>query len=324
MQTCPSCGRELDPLRAGQVAFVGGRFVYFCDNEHKLEWLARSSTTARDDVATAEPPQVAPVAPVVIEESEPAEEEPPPRSEEEPRSMPIRKWAPEGDVPASLRTGPRSRAKPRVATAPGWMNGVAYAGAIAGAFSVGVALVGPSGDVARLPLAVVACACALVYALAIAPRLFTQPPWTGALPVVVACALAIFARATGAASAGALSSLAGVAGAAFIIACRAMLRAIEPVIAARAAILAALDVPAKSAAGESRSDVRAGEQVVVGEGETVPVDGVVASGEAVVSPWLDADTDVTKREGAAVAAGARVISGTLRVTATLQREASRA
>src|SRR5262249_50669197 len=148
----------------------------------------------------------------------------------------------------------------------------------------------------------------------------SRPPWTGALPVVVACALAIVARATGAASAGALSSLAGAAGAAFIIACRAMLRAIEPLTAARDAIQEALDVPAKSATGETRSDVRAGEQVVVGEGETVPVDGVVASGEALVSPWLDADNDVTKREGAAVVAGARVITGTLRVTATWTRE----
>jgi cation transport ATPase len=324
MPTCPSCGRELDPLRAGQVAFVGGKFVYFCDQEHKVEWLARSSTSvARDDVATAEPPAV---APIVIEEKteEPRseeEEEPPPPSQEEPRSMPIRKWAPEGEAPASLRAGPRSRrARPRVVGAPGWMNAVAYAGIAAGAFAVGVALVGSSGDVARLPLAVVACACALVYALAIAPRLFARPPWTGALPVVVACALAIVARATGAASAGALSSLAGAAGAAFIIACRAMLRAIEPLTAAREAIHEALDVPAKSATGETRSDVRAGEQVVVGEGETVPVDGVVASGEALVSPWLDADNDVTKREGAAVVAGARVITGTLRVTATWTRE----
>lgn len=112
MPTCPACGRELDPLRAGQVAFVGGKFVYFCDNEHKVEWLSRSATTiARDDVATAEPPPVA----VITEIEEPApqkeeeEEAPPPRSEEEPRSMPIRKWAPEGEAPASLRTGPRSR-----------------------------------------------------------------------------------------------------------------------------------------------------------------------------------------------------------------------
>jgi cation transport ATPase len=98
-----------------------------------------------------------------------------------------------------------------------------------------------------------------------------------------------------------------------------MLRAAENVVAMRAHVLAALDVPAKTAGGEISQEVRAGEQVVVADGETVPVDGVVASGEALVSPWIDADTDVTKREGSPVVAGSRVLAGTLRVTATWTR-----
>jgi len=48
----------------------------------------------------------------------------------------------------------------------------------------------------------------------------------------------------------------------------------------------------------------------------VPVDGVVSSGEAVVSPWLDAEADVPKREGSPLVAGARVLSGSVRVMAT--------
>ncbi len=315
---CPACGREIDPLRAGQVAFVGGRFVYFRDQAHKLQWLASISTTARDDVATAEPP---PVAITHVEEPEPpAPDEPeaapePAFPDEEPRSMPIRRWA-ASEEPPSMRV-PRSRAKPSVDRAATWTVIVAYAGAIAGALALGVALVGASGEPLRLPLAVVSCACALTYALAVTPRLLVRTPLAGAAAVAVACGAAIFARATGAASLTSLASLAGVAGAAFIAACAAMLRAAEPVAAMRANVLAALDVPAKTAAGEiSAGEVRAGEQVTVSEGETVPVDGVVASGEALVSPWYDADTDVTKREGAAVVAGARVVSGAMRVTST--------
>jgi Cu+-exporting ATPase len=76
-------------------------------------------------------------------------------------------------------------------------------------------------------------------------------------------------------------------------------------------------VPAKSGdATVAAHELRPGEKVTVDAGDVVPVDGVVAAGEAVVSPWIDAETDVTKREGSPIVAGARVISGSLRVTAT--------
>jgi Cu+-exporting ATPase len=115
----------------------------------------------------------------------------------------------------------------------------------------------------------------------------------------------------------ALASFAGIAAASFVVVCAAMFRATEPVAASRSSILAALDVLAKTNAGTVlAADVRAGELVNVAAGDTVPVDGVVVAGEAVVSPWLDATTDVTKREGSSVVAGARVLSGTLSVTAT--------
>ena len=62
--------------------------------------------------------------------------------------------------------------------------------------------------------------------------------------------------------------------------------------------------------------MKPGEQVVVEAGEVVGVDGIVAAGEAEVAPWMDSPVVLTKREGDAVVAGATVISGRLRVTAT--------
>jgi len=180
---------------------------------------------------------------------------------------------------------------------------------------MGVSLIGPSAEALRLPLAGIACACALTYGGAITRKLVGYVPWFSLVAVALALAAAISERALLAHTL--VSSFAGVAAAAFIAICGAMGRAAEPIAATHASMSAALDVLAKTAGGSvSAGDVRAGEQVNVASGDTIPVDGVVTAGQAVVSPWLDATTDVTKREGSAVVAGARVLSGTLRVTAT--------
>lgn len=62
--------------------------------------------------------------------------------------------------------------------------------------------------------------------------------------------------------------------------------------------------------------VKAGAEVVVRAGSVVPVDGVVRRGEAEVRPWPGAEVTRRRIEGDAVLAGARVISGALRVRAT--------
>ena len=63
-------------------------------------------------------------------------------------------------------------------------------------------------------------------------------------------------------------------------------------------------------------NVRAGEEVLVEAGEVVPVDGVVAQGEATVIPHPSAKLTVVRRPGDALLAGARVNEGSVRVTAT--------
>jgi Cu+-exporting ATPase len=190
---------------------------------------------------------------------------------------------------------------------------VAYVGVITGVMALGVGLIGPAADGSRLPLAGVSCACAFVFAVG-ARR---TRSWLGILAAVAALACAAWAHVTLAPGAPALASFAGVASMALVAECMAMLRAAEPVMAACDAISAGLQVPARAGSTSvPAAEMRAGEQVTIAAGETIPVDGVVASGEAVVSPWLTATTDVTKREGSSVVAGARVVSGSLRVTAT--------
>ncbi len=67
---------------------------------------------------------------------------------------------------------------------------------------------------------------------------------------------------------------------------------------------------------ENVIDVRAGERVLVEEGEDVPVDLVVSEGEAEVLPWLGALTPVRRRAGDPVVAGAQVWKGRLVGTCT--------
>lgn len=62
--------------------------------------------------------------------------------------------------------------------------------------------------------------------------------------------------------------------------------------------------------------VRAGEDVLVGEGQTVPVDGVVQAGQAHVLAHPVARVPVVRRAGDPVIAGARVTDGAIRVVAT--------
>ena len=58
---CPGCGLAVDPLRAGHVAILGGRFVYYCDASCKQAHSALRaplSTLSPDEIVTAEPPPV--------------------------------------------------------------------------------------------------------------------------------------------------------------------------------------------------------------------------------------------------------------------------
>jgi P-type E1-E2 ATPase len=64
------------------------------------------------------------------------------------------------------------------------------------------------------------------------------------------------------------------------------------------------------------NDLRAGEEIVVGEGEYVPADGTVVAGTAEVALWDGATEHTTRNEGDHLVAGARVMRGRLRLIVT--------
>ena len=158
MATCPRAGASsIRFARVRSRSSAGTSFIFATARTRSSGSRARRprrATTSRPRsrrcrVRELESPEEEPPAPREVDE------EPPSSSVRGrgPRSMPIRKWAPIDDAPQSFRA-PRSRVKPRVLqSTPSWPNAIASAGAFAGALAVGVVLVGPSGDVVRLPLA---------------------------------------------------------------------------------------------------------------------------------------------------------------------------
>lgn len=69
------------------------------------------------------------------------------------------------------------------------------------------------------------------------------------------------------------------------------------------------------ASGSSSVAIRVGEEVTAAPGDIVPVDGVVTEGEANMVPWPLATTESSRSVGHVVAAGARIVRGTLRLRA---------
>ncbi|MFO0640618.1 MAG: HAD-IC family P-type ATPase [Polyangiaceae bacterium] len=136
-------------------------------------------------------------------------------------------------------------------------------------------------------------------------------------------AVGAFAVMRGSSHAGVVVSTAGAALAFEVLAHLLVVRA-ESDVRAFADDLAALldgDARKRSGGGAPPSVVpakllRLGDVVVVREGETLVVDGVVERGTAVVLPWVNATTEATRRAGDAVIAGLRVVSGELEVLAT--------
>jgi P-type E1-E2 ATPase len=315
---CPACGKAVDPLRAGHVAFLDDSFVYFCSAQHKSEFLAKGAI-ARNDVETAEPPKVAArkSIPRIDEESEP----PPPPAPPAPVVEPITTPEPEPVPPPSSLPAIRVAPPPKELPEPQDTNALSFVGAVAGVLAAAVRLVGPSLEAIELPLALVAVAAFGALVLRSRTKLVRVPQLVG---VAVAGGIAVWARVTGDSRTPPLTSLAGVAAACALAADVVAARAEAAIDRARRHIADRLDLRARvvaSGAGSTVEDipgeeVRAGQQVVVEIGEVSAVDGFVAAGEAVVLPWAEAPADVNKKEGDAIVAGAQVVTGTLRIRAT--------
>ena len=92
----------------------------------------------------------------------------------------------------------------------------------------------------------------------------------------------------------------------------------RPIDAERAQIAAALEHKSQRVIGEEIAPVRArdlrpGEEIVVDDGEIIPIDGTISAGAATLRPWLTAGGSVECAEGDIVVAGARVLKGRIRV-----------
>jgi cation transport ATPase len=323
----------VDPLRAGHVAVLEGRFRYFCNADCKQAYLSAQGRPPEEEVATARPPEIAfetgDTNGHLASQARPPRATPSPdrttlppspgrQPEREPESSPAsRATLPSPKVsPSSPRnpTGLDRRMEPALSV-------VDWTGIVLGALVPAISLLGPAAEVARLPLVLASCA-AVVLRVAMARRDAADPSSISVLgPTVGATVAACWAWATHDGHTSAIAVLAGLSCSVAIGVEMLVGRARVRVIAARERIERALDVRARAVRGDETvdlpaSEVRPGEQVIVEAGESIGVDAIVTAGEARVVPWLDASGEVVRREGDPVVAGARVLSSRLRMTTT--------
>ena len=327
---CPSCGKEIDPLRAGQVSIEGGRFVYFCDQACKLAHTGSRSRPSCE-ILTADPP------PVEMRQESPSgegatsgervrtndtakdvaevdETEPPADEElaEEAGPETLRS-------PAVVREG--SDLEPSAAQPFASMSDVTtFLGIAAGVLAWAVTLVGAAEKV-RLPLATLSLTVLLIRGASVKRDPSHPHPLVALAPPCGALVAAGWALAIHSPHASTLASFAGLAAASGLLIAHLLEKTLAAVRSGRERICEALDVQVRVVRGEETAllpaaQVKAGEQVVIEVGEVVGVDGVVLAGEATVIPWLDASIELAKREGDAVVAGAKIVTGRLRLTTT--------
>lgn len=313
---CPGCGQPIDPLRAGHVAVFDGRFEYFCRAECKREYVDARGRLRDQDVATAPPPQV-----VSCVEFPRASSPAPEPAEGADVAVDV---APGAGV---LEAGLENAETPRQARIPGRNGhglfiGVDAVGIVCGVLAPAIGLLGAMADSVRLPLVIVAW-LALLVGVGRSPRDPADPNTLVVVvgPTTLAVVAACWAQRVNDPRAVGIAVLAGLGASVAIIVERLVARARFRIQAARRSVLDALEVTVRVihdglTVGRAAGDVRPGEAVVVEGGEFIGVDATVIAGEAHVVPWLGARSEVLKREGNPVVAGARVTSNRLRMTTT--------
>ena len=299
--------------------------------------LARAEELARQLPAVAAFEEEArAIEPSPIDESEPQGEtpfDPPDDFAEEPEAeAPPPPSVREGRAPQTMRSpamslpevepldaAPVPEITPEPREAPSSGRATQAIAVVGGASGVLVPLLALAdvGLTGRLFCAGISVAC-LVAGLALRKRdRADASPAIAAAPLVVALAAAVAAFRGGDPHATSLAVLTGLAAAIAIAVEEVVAHVRQEVVERRLAIVRALEVDSRVARGEAppelRDDVKAGESVLVKEGDVVGVDGLVSAGEIVVVPWFGASTEVTKGEGDAVVAGARVVSGRARL-----------
>jgi Cu+-exporting ATPase len=307
VRPCPVCGRPVEPLRAGAAILLEDGFRYLCSHACRARFVAGDRYLTRSEAPRASASVSA--------------------SSTDPLLRAIRKKRASSRPPgtpgsSSEWTAPHTAAPEPPVPVPTLPLAIASVALVASAFATSWTVVGIA--------AVLALAVVLLALIGPTPeRRDTGWLASGIAPLGATLAIAAAVLAFGA---GADARL-GLAGAAVAAAC-AVLRgwidagAARPLERQLASLRGRIPLRARvpiddatrplelSAREVDAETLRAGEEVIVAEGETVPVDGVVRAGEAYVHLHPVARAPVRRRIGDPVIAGARVADGVLRVLAT--------
>jgi P-type E1-E2 ATPase len=289
----------LEPLRAREVLLLEDGFRFLCDAECRRRFVEGE----RDHDAARTPPRT-----------------PLPRKRVRARPA-TRRRRPLPTPTPDASAAHRALAAPR--PPPPWLGlGAAAAGLVLGAFATHAVVA---------ILSTVAVGGAAAAALVLGWRARREVGWLGwALPPTGAVLAAIAALMARTPSDDARLWLVGASVAAAAVVLRAWLdaRASEPV--ARVVRLLLNEMPATARVPVRGSDwrleveseevaavrIRTGQEIVVGEGEVVAVDGVVRAGEAFALLDPASRTPVRRGPGDPLIAGAHVVEGEVRLLAT--------
>ncbi len=281
---CAECGTPLDPVRAARVRFSAERQIYFCSAEHAdaFAWLGPSSGEA----SLSEPPTLPSDPAAVLSE---------PAAVFATSAAALRAAQREPTVPRD-EPSDRSRLQP--------VSPVAAAAGGLGEPPLSFVAVerGPEGSIAPPP----------------SPPRRLRFAWVAWAPILMLCGTTLLSAAQERPFWAQLIAI-------FVLLLAQLMelhsadndstRGFPAVLRNAAEYMVRVTRPSVPAI-KSSSELRSGEEVVVSADEIVPVDGVIASGEALIIPWHGTEQTESVTSGSRIVAGARVVAGELVIVAT--------
>lgn len=306
---CDSCRTPVDPLRASRVGHFGDRFCYFCSAE--CEETFRGAGAAPMPAPRPAPERLPTPLPRAAEPGAPE-----PDASQTLEKPGFRESEPEAEAGAPE---PHTELEdPALSVDAGTL--LLTLAVLGAALSLVLMLTGSSelSLAARLVVGAVATA-AFVAECVMGQRSVTElHPFSLLCGPVVALGTAAGLRLLEEPEAETAILLSGVITLCSSLSLLLVRRARRPLELERLQLLAELDRAARrilaggQVATTHAADLRPGEEIVVEPGDVLPVDATVTAGTAQVLPWLGAKTQVERREGDSIVAGATIASGTLR------------
>jgi len=326
---CAQCRAAVDPLRAARVAIFFDHFQYFCSSDCRAAYrpsrkepllppIPQSSQTARERPTRTAAPNELQLTHAVLD----------------PQHRVKRALLAVGD---ELLEGPATHVEPAMDFDPvpaqallpavpvppeqDYGSALLGIGLIGGLLAMALWLAGDAGLIltARLVVAWVSLGALSAHAMTTARDEASLHPAVVLSAPAASVLLATASRVLGVVD---TASLLGLSGAILTTTAASLIWATRirlTVQAFRQSIATALDVLANRVTGDDLcqvdpKDLRAGEEIVVGEGEIVPADGTIVAGNAEVLLWLGATESALRGEGDHLVAGARVRTGRIRLT----------